>query len=396
MSGLDLMKALSRNEKPPVFVVMTAYASVGSAIEALRVGALDYLVKPFPNEELLHVLSRIEKELRLARENKQLRSRLEVYEGPDDLIGSSQAMNGLRKSIAKVAPTQSTVLILGESGTGKELIARAIHHGSGRKDEPLVRVNCGAIPENLLESELFGHVKGAFTGATEKRVGRFEMAGNGTIFLDEIGDLPLPLQVKLLRVLQDREYEPVGSSQTNRSEARVLAATNRNLEEAIAEGEFREDLYYRLNVVTLSAPPLRGHREDLEALIDHFIARVAAREGISPKQTSPECRTALLDWDWPGNVRELENTLEAALIMGESERIEWEDLPAHFRTEGLTPSVSTLREGPVDLSTATLDEVERFLIEQALAKSNGNQSEAARRLGVTRRTLNYRREKYGI
>ncbi|NUN98182.1 MAG: sigma-54-dependent Fis family transcriptional regulator [Candidatus Omnitrophica bacterium] len=400
MSGLDLMAALKKTESPPKVVVMTAYATVGSAVEALRSGAVDYLIKPFPNEELMHVMGRIENEIRLATENAALRERLEVYEGPSGLVGSSEAMAKLRRLIAKAAPTQSTVLIRGESGTGKELIARAIHEASGRSALPLVRVNCGAIPENLLESELFGHVKGAFTGATERRVGRFEMAGEGTLFLDEISELPPPLQVKLLRVLQEREYEPVGSSQTKMTRARIIAASNRDLEEATQNGKFREDLFYRLNVVNLVAPPLREHLEDLEDLVEHFVRRVAHREGFPLKAATPEFLAALRKWRWPGNVRELENTIEAALIMGEGDSLESNDLPGYIRagfgqdlSRGVTDSTGV---GEIDLAHATLDDVERHLLMKALHESGGNQSEAARRLGITRRTLGYRREKYGI
>jgi DNA-binding NtrC family response regulator len=399
MSGLDLMAAVRKDNHSTRFVVMTAYATVASAVDALRSGAVDYLIKPFPNEELMHVMGRIENEIRLAAENESLRNRLSVYEGPSGLIGSSEAVNKLRRLIAKAAPTQSTVLIRGESGTGKELIARAIHEQSGRAGSPLVRVNCGAIPENLLESELFGHVKGAFTGATERRVGRFEMAGEGTVFLDEMGDLPLPLQVKLLRVLQEREFEPVGSSQTKATQARILAATNRDLEAALPAGTFREDLFYRLNVVQIQAPPLRDHIEDLPELVEHFTRRIALREGVPFKLPSSEALAALNKWRWPGNVRELENTIESALIMGEAERIELVDLPAHIRdcrSPGALATGTAEGQPSLDLSTATLDEVERFLLVKALGESGGNQSEAARRLGITRRTLGYRREKFGI
>ncbi len=410
MSGLDLMNALKRGGpgvqlldqlKGIRFVVMTAYATVSSAVEALRAGAIDYLIKPFPNEELMHVLGRIENEIRLANENQNLRDRLSVYEIPGGLIGSSEPIAKLRRLIARVASTQSTVLIRGESGTGKELIARAIHEQSGRAKSPLVRVNCGAIPETLLESELFGHVKGAFTGATERRVGRFEMAGEGTLFLDEMGDLPLGLQVKLLRVLQEREYEPVGSSQTRTTQARIIAATNRDLESAIRTGSFREDLYYRLNVVTLQAPPLREHMEDIAELVDHFTRRIANREALPFKQPTPAFLAALKAWNWPGNVRELENTIESALVMGEGECLEAEDLPVYI-TRGGGPSIADKRQpvgttpDALDLGTATLEEVERHLLVKALQESGGNQSEAARKLGITRRTLAYRREKYGL
>ena len=300
MSGLDLMNAERGTKQSPRFVVMTAYATVSSAVEALRAGAVDYLIKPFPNEELMHVLGRIENEIRLANENQNLRDRLSVYEAPGGLIGSSEPTAKLRRLIARVAGTQSTVLIRGESGTGKELIARAVHEQSGRAKHPLVRVNCGAIPETLLESELFGHVKGAFTGATERRVGRFEMAGEGTLFLDEMGDLPHALQVKLLRVLQEREYEPVGSSQTRTTQARIIAATNRDLEAAIHEGNFREDLYYRLNVVTLLAPPLREHMEDIAELADHFTHRIANREGAPLQAAHPSISRSPLGLELAG------------------------------------------------------------------------------------------------
>jgi DNA-binding NtrC family response regulator len=399
IGGIDLLKSLKERNLATRFVVMTAYASVGSAVEALRAGALDYLIKPFPGEELLHVLGRIEREIFLEKENRALRTRLSSYESPKGLIGKSEPMAHLRKLIAKVAPTQSTVLIRGESGTGKELVARALHEQSGRHQEPLVRVNCGAIPENLLESELFGHTRGAFTGATEKRTGRFETAGEGTIFLDEIGELPPNLQVKLLRVLQDREYEPVGSSQTRTTTARVIAATNRDLEAAMTEGKFREDLFYRLNVVTLEVPPLAEHLEDLAELVLHFIDRIASREAIAAKRPSPQFLEILGGWGWPGNVRELENAIEAALVLGEGETLEVEDLPPYLRKQAISAPLDprpSSTPGSLDTTHATLDEAERYLIEQALRETQGNQSEAARRLGVTRRTLNYRRQKYGI
>lgn len=401
MGGLDLVRTLQDRGDSISILIMTAYASVGSAIEALRAGALDYLIKPFPNEELLFVLDRLEREFQLRAENDGLRRRLAVYEGPSGLVGSSESMKRLQRLIDKVAPTQSTVLIRGESGTGKELIARAIHERSGRSDRPLIRVNCGAIPDNLLESELFGHAKGAFTGATEKRVGRFESAGDGTLFLDEIGEIPTALQVKLLRVLQEREYEPVGSSETKRTQARLIAATNRDLETAIAEGSFREDLFYRLNVVVLESPRLADHMEDLPELVDHFIRKISDREGLHPKPLGPGFLEVLMKWTWPGNTRELENVIEAALVLGEGDRLEVEDLPSHLsRLAGRGESPVGLSAGTsletLDLKTATLDEVERCLILHALESSGGNQSKAARRLGMTRRALGYRREKHGV
>ena len=401
MGGLDLIHAVKEEFPDVALLVMTAYASVGSAVEALRAGAVDYLIKPFPNEELLHVLDRLDRELRLQRENASLKRRLEVYEGPTGMVGSSEAMKKVQLLIKKVAPTQTTVLIRGQSGTGKELIARAIHENSGRSEHPLVRVNCGAIPENLLESELFGHKKGAFTGATERRVGRFEMAGEGTIFLDEVGELPLNLQVKLLRVIQEREFEPVGSSETKRTRARIIAATNRDLEKAIEEGTFREDLFYRLNVVTIEAPSLVQHLEDLPELVEHFIAKICEREGFHPRIPSPEYLKVLSAWHWPGNTRELENVIESSLVMGEEEQLTVSDLPSHIvRAADAADSVGSISASAaareIDLENATLDEVERHLIQKALEKSGGNQSEAARRLGMTRRALGYRREKYGI
>ena len=402
MGGLDLIRSVKEKSPDIAVLVMTAYASVNSAVEALRAGALDYLIKPFPNEELLHVLDRIEGEFRLKKENVDLKRRLEVYEGPRRLIGASPKMKELDRLIGRVAPTQSTVLIRGESGTGKELIARSIHERSTRSEHPLVRVNCGAIPENLLESELFGHKRGAFTGATEKRVGRFEMAGEGTIFLDEVGELPLNLQVKLLRVLQEREFEPVGSSETKKTSARVIAATNRDLEKSIEEGSFREDLFYRLNVVTLESPSLADHPEDIEELVGHFIEKVCAREGLSPKRPTEAFLQALGSWSWPGNTRELENVIESSLIMGEGEELEVQDLPAHISRShsrasvGDSSSAPAVSDGEIDLESATLDEMERHLILRALEKSGGNQSEAARQLGMTRRALGYRREKHGI
>jgi two-component system NtrC family response regulator len=360
----------------------------------MKEGAYDYLNKPIDLDELLLLIQRAEREAGLSRENRELREQLREKFKVDFIISASRRMEEVLNLVKRAAPSTATVLILGESGTGKELIARAIHYSSPRADRPLIKVNCAALPENLLESELFGHEKGAFTGAVARRIGRFEQADQGTIFLDEIGDLSPSLQSKLLRVLQEKEFERVGSSQTLRVDVRVIAATNRNLEEAIRKGTFREDLYYRLNVVTLSLPPLRERKEDIPPLIEHFLRKYSRENRKTVAAVSREAKDLLMNYPYPGNIRELENIVERAVVLSRGDTITTQDLPLNLReskVEDLMKDAARGRSLP-----ETLEEIERLRITQALAKSRGVQTQAAEDLGISERVLRYKMKKYGI
>jgi DNA-binding NtrC family response regulator len=369
--------------------VMTAYGNIETAVEAMKAGAADYLAKPLNLDELSHRIERIRERQRLYAENKELREELRQRHRIEGIIGESGQMLEVISLIGRVAPSEATVLIRGESGTGKELIAKAIHYASPRAKAPLIRVNCAALPENLLESELFGHEKGAFTGAVATRKGRFELADGGTLFLDEIGDLPPHLQAKLLRVLQEREFERVGSSKPLSVNVRMLSATHRDLEARIKTGEFREDLYYRLNVVTIMLPPLRERRQDIPALMDHFLRLFAQKNGKVISGFTREARNALLRYDFPGNVRELENLIERAVVLTRDEVIGRGDMP-------LTLEES---EGKNDRQThlvAAVEGLERRMIKDALALAGGIQTRAAEALGITERALRYKLKKYGF
>ena len=327
MSGLELLQAVHAiNPETPV-ILITAFGTIEAAVAALKQGAIDYLTKPLNLDELLHRIRQVSERYRIINENRELREALQERHRIEGIIGESGPMLEVLSLVRRVAPSEATVLIRGESGTGKELIANAIHFGSPRARGPLVKVNCAALPEALLESELFGHEKGAFTGALTSRQGRFELANGGTIFLDEIGDLPLHLQAKLLRVLQEREYEKVGSSRSVKVNVRILAASHRPLEALIKAGQLREDLYYRLNVVTILIPPLRERRTDLVLLIDHFLRRFAEKNGKTIRGLTPEGREILLRYDYPGNVRELENIIERAVVLTRDDVIGSGDLP---------------------------------------------------------------------
>ena len=388
-SGLELLKA-ARAINPEIYViVMTAYGNVGSAVEAMQAGAADYLTKPLQLEELLHKVEQVCERHRLYVENRELRAELQDRHRIEGIIGESGQMLEVTSLVRRVAPSEATVLIRGESGTGKELIAQAIHYASPRAAKPLIRVNCAALPENLLESELFGHEKGSFTGAVATRKGRFESADGGTLFLDEIGDLPLHLQAKLLRVLQEKEFERVGSSQPLKVDVRVLSATHRDLEKLMKSGQFREDLYYRLNVVTIVLPPLRERRQDLPALMDHFLRRFAAKNGKTIRGFSHEAREALLRYDYPGNVRELENLIERAVVLTRDDVIDRGDLP-------LTLEESEIRDDKEPHLLAAVEGLERRMIKNALARAGGIQTRAAELLGITERALRYKLAKYGL
>jgi len=389
LSGLELTQA-ARAVNPEVAVVlMTAYGTIEHAVAAIKAGATDYLTKPLNLDELLHRLGQVRDHQRLLGENRELRAALQERHRVEGILGESGRMQEVLSLVRRVAASDATVLIRGESGTGKELIAKAIHYASRRAEGPLVRVNCAALPETLLESELFGHEKGAFTGAQATRRGRFELAHGGSLFLDEIGDLPPHLQVKLLRVLQEREIERVGSSRPIPVDVRLLAATHRDLEALVKAGGFREDLYYRINVVTLAVPPLRERREDIPLLLDHFLSKFARANGKTIRGLTREARDTLLRYDYPGNVRELENLMERAVVLTRDEVIGRADLPLSVRD-------AEPESGEATGLPAAVEGLERRMIRDALARADGVQTRAAELLGISERVLRYKLRKYGL
>ncbi len=389
MSGLDLLKQCRAVDPEVAVVIMTAYGSIETAVSAMQEGATDYLTKPLNLEELLLRIERVRRSHQLVRENTELRAALLERHRIEGIIGESGQMQEVLDLVRRVAPSDATVLLRGESGTGKELIAKAIHYASARRNGPLVKVNCAALPETLLESELFGHEKGAFTGAFAMRKGRFEIADKGTLFLDEIGDLPAHLQAKLLRVLQEKEFERVGSNRAITSDVRIITATHRDLEQLMRDGSFREDLYYRLNVVTIILPPVRDRRQDLPALIDHFLRKFAEKNGKTIQGFSREARDALLRYDYPGNVRELENLVERAIVLTRDDVIGLGELPLTIKETRITA------DGQTNLS-AVVEGIERRMIADALAAGGGIQTKAADSLGISERALRYKLRKYGI
>ena len=389
MSGVELLKSIRALNPEAAVIVMTAFGSIETAVSAIKEGASDYLTKPLNLDELLHRIKAVKERNRLLTENRDLREALQERCRIDGIIGESGHMQEVLSLVRRVAPSEATVLIRGESGTGKELIAQAIHYSSPRASRPLVRLNCAALPETLLESELFGHEKGAFTGAYATRKGRFEVANGGSLFLDEIGDLPLHLQAKLLCVLQEKEFERVGSSKPIPVDVRILAATHRDLEKLIQAGQFREDLYYRLNVVTVVLPPLRERRQDIPSLLDHLVKKFAEKNAKTIKGFTQEARDALLRYDYPGNVRELENIVERATVITRDEVIGRSDLP-------LTVQTSEKLDDRGTNITAVVEGLERKMIKEALAQSDGVQTRAADKLGITERALRYKLKKYGF
>ena len=390
MTGLDLMQAVHTINSDTPVILITAFGTIEAAVATLKKGAIDYLTKPLNLEELLHRIQLVSDRYRILTENRELREALGERHRIEGIIGESGPMLEVLSMVRRVAPSEATVLIRGESGTGKELIAKAIHFGSPRKSGPLVKVNCAALPEALLESELFGHEKGAFTGAVASRQGRFEMANGGTIFLDEIGDLPLHLQAKLLRVLQEREFEKVGSSRPVKVNVRILAASHRPLEALIKAGQWREDLYYRLNVVTILLPPLRERRSDLSLLIDHFVRHFAEKNGKKITGLTPAGRDILLRYDYPGNVRELENIIERAVVLTRDDVIGRGDLPITVQ------ELEALGDDDEPNLTIAVERVERRMIRKALARFEGVQTRAAEMLGISERALRYKLIKYGF
>jgi len=384
MDGLQFLYALEGEESQPLIIMMSAYATIDDAVEAMKSGAYDFITKPFKTAEILLALEKASGHLELQEENTRLKAQVKKLQRADDfeeIIAQSESMRSLLNLTKKVAQYDTTVLVTGESGTGKELIAKGIHQHSARKDKPFIAVNCGSIPENLLESEFFGYVKGAFTGADHDRKGLFEEADSGTIFLDEIGELPLGLQVKLLRVLQEKEIRPVGSVTSRKINARVITATARDMEKEVMEGRFREDLLYRLNVLTLHLPPLRERKEDIPHLCTHFLDMLNKKMDLNIKEVSSESMGILLGRDWKGNIRELKNCLERAAIITETDQISPCDLGA---SHGKSNSGSQINEilGTFSLKQAKKI-IERKLIKRALEASNGNKSMAARMLEIS-------------
>jgi DNA-binding NtrC family response regulator len=392
-SGLDMIRDLAASTSPderPEVVMMTAHATVESAIEAMKLGAFDYLQKPFEVDELLVVARRALEHQRLRTQHRYLLSERDEEFNHYGIVGRSRAIQDLIRKLELVAQSKSTVLVTGETGTGKELAARAIHDRSAQREMPLIKVNCAAIPETLLESELFGHVKGAFTGAVSSKKGKFVLADGGTIFLDEIGTMSPALQAKLLRVLQEREVEPLGAEQTQSVDLRVIAATNRDLRRMVTDGTFQEDLFYRLSVIPIAIPPLRERREDIPALVEHFVLKHTQRTGKTIDQVGPEALAALQAYDWPGNVRELENTIERAVVLATTRVI----------TAGQIQMLGATAAAPSGLPSLVLrtnvEWAEKETMRRALERGGGVKKEAAELMGISQRALSYYLAKYRI
>jgi len=386
----EALKLAGQDAHTPI-VVMTAFGSIETAVEAMKAGAVDFLPKPFSLDHLMTVVDKALEVKTLRAENRELRAELGQRYEFDNIVGRSGAMREIFATITRVAPTRATVLLCGESGVGKDMIARAIHHHSPRAAKPFVKINCTALPENLMESELFGYEKGAFTGANLTKPGKFEQADTGTVFLDEIGDVPPSIQVKLLRILQEREFERLGSNKTRHIDVRVLAATNVDLRAALEQGTFREDLYYRLNVLPINIPPLRERKEDIPYLAQHFVKKLKKDLGSMVESISEGAVQRLLEYHWPGNVRELENVIERSMVLAAGPVLETADIRLDLAPKTRPAGAdSFLPEG------MTLDQYEQSLIREALNRSNGNKSQAARLLGVTRNALRYRLSQMGI
>ncbi len=397
--GMSLLKEIKERAPNTRVVMMTAYSTVDSAVEAIKTGAFEYLVKPFDNEKFLEVVKRAGQKESQTKINKEIKRSIDKKKKFGELIGGSKALKGVYYLMERAAQTDSTVLITGESGTGKELVARAIHYNGKRKNGPFVVVNCTALPETLLESELFGHIKGAFTGADKDREGRFSIAHTGTIFLDEIGELPPSLQVKFLRVLQEKTFEPVGSTTPKTVDVRVIAATNRDLEKSVKDGSFREDLYYRLKVLHIHLPPLRERKEDILLLADYFLNKKTREAGGGPKKFSEETKTRLLEYDFPGNVRELENMVERAIVLCTSNEITPADMPELLnRRKGDTGSIMNIpiKDGWKRLSKIH-SSLEKDLLQRAVEQyGHLSNQQLADLLGTSRRVLELRLKEYGI
>jgi DNA-binding NtrC family response regulator len=396
LSGIEVLEELKRIDPDLVVLIITAFASVETALSAMKKGAFDYVTKPFKHEEVLHILNNGLHQRRLTDENRELRTALRDQARFTEIVGKSPRMQQVFSLIAQAAPSRSTILVVGESGTGKELVAKAIHANSPRADKSFIVVNSGSLPHDLLESNLFGHVKGAFTGAVYAKKGLFELADKGSLFFDEIGNIPLETQAKLLRVLQDREFMRLGGTEVIRVDVRIVAATNVDLRRAVEDGRFREDLYYRLNVIAIQLPPLRHRKEDIPALVQHFVDKYAKENDKPVTGVSPEALQALMDYEWPGNVRELENVIERGVVLTTTGRIGRDLIPDHVRT---SPSfhVPHLTVPPEGISLRdVIANFERRLIESTLETTGGVQKEAARLLGLKPTTLNEMIKRHNI
>jgi DNA-binding NtrC family response regulator len=402
IDGLELLKQIKEKYPATEVMMITAYGTIDLAVEAMKLGAADFISKPFSHDEYKLKIERIIDRIlerheiaRLSDENIYLRDELAEQFNYGEIIGKSKPMQEVYQTLEKVAPTDSSVLIYGESGTGKELIARAIHKLSTRKEKPFIRVNCGALVETLLESELFGHEKGAFTGAMKRKKGRFELAHQGSIFLDEIGDISPNMQLKLLRVLQEKEFERVGSEETIQVDVRILVATNKNLSELVQQGKFREDLYYRLHIIPIYLPPLRERKEDIPLLVNHFVKQLIAELNKPAKQITNAAMEKLLNYSWPGNIRELENAIERAIVLSDKAVIDVADLPILQSTGSDRQPNDMLDRFRLNLND-TLAAVEKQLIEKAMNETKGNKNQAAKLLGIGTSLLYYKLEKFKL
>lgn len=392
MDGIEVLKLVKQVDPEIVVIMMTAYGTIENAVEAMKLGAYDYITKPFSSEKLIMILKKVEAYKKVVNENKELRRRLEERYSFANIIGRSKLMLEVYSQIEIVAQTDATVLIIGESGTGKDLVANAIHQLSSRKDKPFVKLSCAALPESLLESELFGHEKGAFTGAIKERKGRFECANGGTLFLDDVDDIPLGLQVKLLNVIQEKKFERVGGNEPIKVDVRLICASKVDLWELVKQGRFRDDLYYRISVIPIKLPPLRERKEDIPLLIEHFLKKYGG-EGL---EITSEAMETLIDYSWPGNVRQLENVIQRIIILSKGSKVTKEMLPSEILTEhGGKDIYSFWGKERIDLENL-LSEVERQALRWALEKSMGNQTKAAKILGIKRTTLREKLKKYGL
>jgi len=396
IDGLKVLEKIKESDPDVIVIMITATKTIKTAVEAMKLGAYDYVTKPFDIDELRLIISRSLSTQALEKEVKYLRKEIDKSFGFGNIIGKSKAMENIFKVVRQIADSKSTVLIMGESGTGKELISRAVHYNSNRKNYPFVTINCAAIPETLIESELFGHERGAFTNAIEKKLGRFEIAQQGTLFLDEIGELSLSTQAKILRFLEEKEFNRVGGSKTIKVDVRLITATNRDLNQLLKKGEFREDLYYRINVVPIVIPPLRERKEDIPLFLEHFIKKFNAENNKNIKGVSKEALELMMNYDWPGNVRELENLIERIIVLTSNEYIQNNELPFSLIN---IPKINGLKESVLNGKVSFLEAEEEFekgIILDALKRANYVQSHAAEMLGISRRILKYKMEKLGI
>ncbi len=395
ISGMELLETIKRRKPDIPVIMMTAYGTIEMAVEAMKKNAYDYITKPFKNEELKRTIRKAIENYTLLKENRRLSRELRERYRFANIIGKSKPMLEIFSTIEKIASSRASVLITGESGTGKELIAKAIHYSGSRKDGPFISVNCGALTETLLESELFGHERGAFTGAIAMKKGRFELADKGTLFLDEIGDMPASLQVKLLRVLQEMEFERVGGTRTIKVDVRIISASNKTMKEEVEEGRFREDLFYRLNVIHIHIPPLRERVEDIKLLVNYFIDKYSKEEGKEGLKISADAWKALYGYHWPGNVRELENVIERAVVLNSDGIIDLDDLPLEISKKDQELDID--RFIPIGAALQkTLEEIEKALITRALRYNNNVQAHAARMLGITKSLMQHKIKKYNI